>query len=79
MANSAIAELRRRGNRFNLLVIGRGEEQERVRAAVREHALNDCVHLIDHVPHDQISRYYSVVDVMVFLVSVFASLSWLRH
>jgi glycosyltransferase involved in cell wall biosynthesis len=62
----AVAELRRRGNRFNLLIIGRGEEQERVRAAVREYALEDSVRLIDHVPHDQISRYYSVVDVMVF-------------
>jgi len=62
----ALAELRRRGNRFHLLIIGRGEEQERVRTAVREHALDDCVRLIDHVPHDQISRYYSVVDVMVF-------------
>ncbi|MFZ0708082.1 MAG: glycosyltransferase [Candidatus Korobacteraceae bacterium] len=62
----AVAELRRRGNRFNLLIIGRGEEQERVRAAVHEHALGDCVRLIDHVPHDQISRYYSVADVMVF-------------
>ncbi len=62
----ALAELRRRGNPFKLLIIGRGEEQERVRAAVHEHALQDCVRLIDHVPHDQISRYYSVVDVMVF-------------
>jgi PEP-CTERM/exosortase A-associated glycosyltransferase len=62
----ALAELRRRGNRFSLLVIGRGEEQERLRVAIHEHALNDCVRLIDHVPHDQISRYYSVVDVMVF-------------
>jgi PEP-CTERM/exosortase A-associated glycosyltransferase len=62
----AAAELRARGNRFTLLLIGRGEEYDRVRAAIQEHGMQDNVLLLDHVPHDQIKRYYSLVDVMVF-------------
>ena len=62
----AVAELRSRGNRFNLLIIGRGEEAAAIRAAIRDGNLENCVRFIDHVPHDQIRRYYSVVDILVF-------------
>jgi PEP-CTERM/exosortase A-associated glycosyltransferase len=62
----AVAELRSRGNRLSLLILGRGEEQAAIRAAVSSCNLTDCVRFIDHVPHDQIKRYYSVVDIMVF-------------
>jgi len=62
----AVAELRARGIPLQVLVIGRGEEEQAIRAAVRDYDLADVVKLIDHVPHDQIKRYYSVVDVMVF-------------
>lgn len=62
----AAAELRARGNRFLLLIIGRGEEGERMRAAIREYGMEANVRLLDHVSHDQIQRYYSLVDVMVF-------------
>jgi len=62
----AAAELRARGNRFSLLIIGRGEEELAIRAAIRDYNLADQVRFIDHVPHEQITRYYSVVDVLVF-------------
>lgn len=62
----AAARLRARGNRFALLIIGRGEEAESIRAAIRDHNLVDSVKFIDHVPHEQIRRYYSVVDIPVF-------------
>lgn len=62
----AAAHLRSRGNRFTLLIIGRGEEAEAIRSAIRDHNLVDAVKFIDHVPHEQIRRYYSVVDILVF-------------
>jgi PEP-CTERM/exosortase A-associated glycosyltransferase len=62
----AAAHLRSRGNRFTLLIIGRGEEAEAIRTAIRDHNLTDAVRFIDHVPHEQIRRYYSVVDILVF-------------
>jgi PEP-CTERM/exosortase A-associated glycosyltransferase len=62
----AVAQLRSRGTSLQVLVIGRGEEEQAIRAAIRDHNLADVVKLIDRVPHEQIKRYYSVVDIMVF-------------
>jgi PEP-CTERM/exosortase A-associated glycosyltransferase len=62
----AAAELRRRGKKFEILIIGRGEDQSAILNAVSECGAKAYVHMIDHVPHDQISRYYSVADVAVY-------------
>jgi len=62
----AVAQLRSRGISLQVLVVGRGEEEQAIRAAIRNQTLSDVVKLIDHVPHDQINRYYSVADIMVF-------------
>jgi PEP-CTERM/exosortase A-associated glycosyltransferase len=62
----AAAELYSRGNNFQLLIIGNGEEEAAIASAIRERGAAGYVRLIDRVPHDEITRYYSVVDVMVF-------------
>jgi glycogen synthase len=62
----AAAELYSRGHRFELLIIGSGEEEMAIRNAVREYGAAGYVRIIDRVPHEEITRYYSVVDVMVF-------------
>lgn len=62
----AVAEFRRRGNSFKLLLIGDGEEMPAVRAAVRELSAENFIHVLGRVPHDQIERYYTVVDVLVY-------------
>ncbi len=62
----AAAELYSRGNRFQLLIIGSGEEEGAIGNAIRECGAVEYVRLIGRVPHDQIRRYYSVVDIMVF-------------
>jgi len=62
----AAAELYSRGNRFQLLIVGNGEEHAAIAAAIREHDAGGYVRLIDRVPHDEITRYYSLVDIMVF-------------
>lgn len=62
----AFTELRRRGIPCKLLIVGDGEEMPAIRAAVRESFSEDLIHIIGRIPHDQIERYYSVVDVLVY-------------
>jgi glycogen(starch) synthase len=62
----AAAALRIRGHEFDILIIGRGEDQPAIDEAVRECQASKYVHRIDHVPHDQIQRYYSLTDIAVY-------------
>jgi glycosyltransferase involved in cell wall biosynthesis len=62
----AMAHLRARGNRFSFILIGHGEEEAAIRAAIRDHSLTHVVRFIGKVPFEQIRRYYSAVDIMVF-------------
>jgi len=61
----AASYLRAKGHKFHILLIGRGEDEADIEQAIRETNAFDFVHHIPHVPHDQIHRYYSVVDVVV--------------
>jgi PEP-CTERM/exosortase A-associated glycosyltransferase len=61
-----VAELRRRGTACKLLIVGDGEEMPAVREAVRELNGEKFVQILGTVPHDEIERYYSVVDVLVY-------------
>jgi glycosyltransferase involved in cell wall biosynthesis len=65
-AVEAMAHLRARGNKFNFIVVGHGEEDEAIRGAIRDHNLTDIVRFIGRVPFEQIQRYYAAVDIMVF-------------
>jgi PEP-CTERM/exosortase A-associated glycosyltransferase len=49
-----------------LLLVGGGPEEERVRARIAELGLEDCVVLTGRVPHSQVQRYYSLVDVFAY-------------
>ncbi len=62
----AVAELRRRGTACKLLIVGDGEEMPAVHETVRELNAGDFVQILGRVPHDEIERYYSVVDVLVY-------------
>ncbi len=62
----AASELYSRGHRFQVLVIGSGEDERAIGNAIRECGAASYVRTINRVPHDEIRRYYSVVDVMVF-------------
>ncbi len=62
----AAAELYSRGNRFQVLIVGSGEEEAAIGTAIRECGATGYARILDRVPHDEIMRYYSVVDVMVF-------------
>ena len=62
----AVAGLRRRGTPCKLLIVGDGEEMPAVREAVRELKAEEFIQILGRVPHDDIARYYSVVDVLVY-------------
>lgn len=62
----AASELRRRGENFRLLIIGQGEEAAAIRQAIQQTAAADYVSFLPPVPHDQVSRYYSIAHVMVY-------------
>jgi PEP-CTERM/exosortase A-associated glycosyltransferase len=60
------SELRRRGTQFQILVVGQGEDMPEIQAAIRETQAEGYVHAIGQVPHAEASRYYSLMDVMVY-------------
>jgi len=62
----ALAQLRSRGHKFTMLIIGRGEDQPAIESAIRDCNAANYVRTLEYVPHEQISRYYSVVDVAVY-------------
>jgi glycosyltransferase involved in cell wall biosynthesis len=62
----AVAELRRRGIQTSLLVIGHGEETAAVRTAIKACAAEDFILFLGQKPHDEIARYYSLLDVLVY-------------
>ncbi len=62
----ALAHLRSRQKRFSVLVIGRGEDRSEIENAIREHNASSYVRLLEYVPHEQIGRYYSLVDIAVY-------------
>jgi PEP-CTERM/exosortase A-associated glycosyltransferase len=62
----AAAVLRSRGHKFHILIIGRGEDRVAIAQTIRDCDASQYVRCIDAVPHEQISRYYSVVDIVVY-------------
>jgi PEP-CTERM/exosortase A-associated glycosyltransferase len=62
----AVAELRHRGTACKLLIVGDGEEMPAVRNAVHELNAAEFVQVLGRVSHDEIERYYSLVDVLVY-------------
>lgn len=60
------AQLRRQGASFQILIVGRGEDESDTRAAIQECNAERYVRMLGEVPHEQIHRYYSLMDVMVY-------------
>ena len=62
----AAAESRRRGIQFELLIIGHGEDANAVHNAIGELGVGSPVRFLGRIPHEQILRYYSIMDVLVY-------------
>ena len=63
---SAAAQSRRLGLKFKLLLVGEGADAASVKRAIAEHGASDYVVYLGRVPHDQVERYYSVMDILVY-------------
>lgn len=62
----ALSELRSRGNRFRFVIIGAGEDATPIRDAIQKYHAEEYIRALPRVSHEEIKKYYSVVDVMVF-------------
>ena len=62
----AAAELRKRGLVFKLLIVGDGADSAEVKKEIEETGSSSYVSFLGRVPHDQVERYYSLMDVMVY-------------
>jgi glycosyltransferase involved in cell wall biosynthesis len=52
--------------RTRLLLVGGGFEEERLKAQVQQLGMADKVLFVGRVPHNEVARYYSVVDLLVY-------------
>jgi PEP-CTERM/exosortase A-associated glycosyltransferase len=62
----AMPEILRREPRTRLLLVGGGFEEERLKAQASRLGIERVVHFVGRVPHSAVSRYYSLVDLLVF-------------
>jgi glycosyltransferase involved in cell wall biosynthesis len=62
----AAAELKRKGQHFKLLIVGDGADAPAVKRVIEELHAADYINYLGRVPHDQVERYYSVMDVLVY-------------
>jgi PEP-CTERM/exosortase A-associated glycosyltransferase len=62
----AAAELRGRGVPLQVLIVGHGEQMPEIQAAIQEARAQNYVRAVGQVPHGEVSRYYSLMDVMVY-------------
>ena len=63
---AAMPSLRQRHPEARLLLVGGGPEDQRLRALVRDRGLEAVVRFTGRVPHDQVGRHYSLVDVFAY-------------
>jgi len=62
----ASVDLHRKGHVFKLLIVGDGALAPEVRKAIQEGDATAYIFFVGRVPHDQVERYYSVMDLLVY-------------
>ena len=62
----ALPAIRAGDPRVVVLLVGGGPMDAALRATVAERGLEDAVRFTGRVPHEEVSRYYDLVDVLVF-------------
>lgn len=63
---SALPRILERCPDVKLLLVGGGPEEEKLKAQVRSMGLSERVQFAGRVPHDEVQRYYSLVDMLVY-------------
>lgn len=62
----AMAIVARRRDHARLVMVGDGIEADSIRQLITELGLEDRVAFVGRVPHDEVLRYYSIMDVLVY-------------
>jgi PEP-CTERM/exosortase A-associated glycosyltransferase len=62
----AATQLKKQGQPFKLIIVGDGADASEVRKAIQEENAADFVSYLGRVPNNQVERYYSVMDVLVY-------------
>ncbi len=62
----AAVELHKQGVAFKLLIVGEGSDAAAVKKAIQEADAGGYISFLGRVPHDQVERYYSVMDVLLY-------------
>ena len=62
----AASALHSRGLHFKLLIVGDGPDADAVRVAIQNRAASNFVSYVGRVSHEEVVRYYSLMDVLVY-------------
>jgi PEP-CTERM/exosortase A-associated glycosyltransferase len=62
----ALAKLLARGERVRALLVGGGRQEEELKRLASELGVADHVVFAGRVPHDEVQRYYNLIDVLVY-------------
>ena len=62
----AMKHIKEESSNIKLLLVGSGQIHEQLEELVVQHSLKDKVIFTGRVPHDQVSHYYSIIDVLVY-------------
>ncbi len=65
-AISAMQKIVQQRNDIHLLLVGAGNELENLKQQVAQAGLENAVTFVGRVPFEEVSRYYSLADLMVF-------------
>lgn len=63
---AALAPIRESGLNFKLLLVGDGNVMNSLKNLVRQLRLDDVVIFTGRIPHEEVSRYYDLIDITVF-------------
>ncbi|MDO6425488.1 glycosyltransferase, exosortase A system-associated [Thalassotalea sp. 1_MG-2023] len=66
LAINALAEVVKQRQDIHLLLVGGGPQEDNLKAQVAALGLTDYVTFTGRVPHSEVGRYYSLVDLLVY-------------
>lgn len=52
--------------KVRLLMVGGGPMEEKLRAQAKTSSAAEAIHFVGRVPHEQVERYYSLIDLLVY-------------
>lgn len=62
----AMPEILRRRPEVRLLLVGGGPQERNLKRIAERNGLRDAVRFVGRVPHEQVQKYYDLMDVMVY-------------